>query len=118
MIGYRFLPLAEEEMTEASLFYETARTGFGDIFLDDVQRALDAIRERPEIGANIAYGFRRVLLRRFTIQRHLLDRSRRSRGGGCGPSETTPQLLDQAHMTANSSWERTVIHRGRTVLRR
>ena len=65
MIGYRFLPLAEEEMTEASLFYETARSGFGDIFLDDVQRALDTVRERPEIGANIAYGFRRVLLQRF-----------------------------------------------------
>ena len=57
MIGYRFLPRAEEEMTEASLFYETARSGFGDIFLDDVQRALDTVRERPEIGANIAYGF-------------------------------------------------------------
>ena len=52
-------------MTEAALFYETARTGFGDIFLDDVQRAIDSIRQRPEIGANIGYGFRRVLAQRF-----------------------------------------------------
>ena len=52
-------------MTEAALFYETARTGFGDIFLDDIQRAIDSIRERPEIGANIAYGFRRILVQRF-----------------------------------------------------
>ena len=52
-------------MTEAALFYETARSGFGDIFLDDVQRAIDTIRDRPEIGANIAYGFRRVLVQRF-----------------------------------------------------
>ena len=52
-------------MTEAALFYETARSGFGDIFLDDVQRAIDLIRERPEIGASIAYGFRRALMQRF-----------------------------------------------------
>jgi plasmid stabilization system protein ParE len=65
VIGYRLLPPAEEEMTEAALFYETVRSGFGDIFLDDIQRAIEAIRERPEIGANIAYGFRRVLVHRF-----------------------------------------------------
>lgn len=52
-------------MTEAALFYETARIGFGDIFLDDMQRAINSIRQRPEIGANIAYGFRRVLVQRF-----------------------------------------------------
>ena len=52
-------------MTEAARFYESARSGFGDIFLDDIQRAIDAIRERPEIGANIAYGFRRALAHRF-----------------------------------------------------
>ena len=52
-------------MTEAALFYETARTGLGDVFLDDIQRAIDTIRERPEIGENIAYGFRRVLVHRF-----------------------------------------------------
>lgn len=65
MIGYRLLPPAEEEMTEAALYYEAARSGFGDIFLDDIQHAIDAIRERPEIGAMVAYGFRRVLVRRF-----------------------------------------------------
>jgi hypothetical protein len=65
VIGYRLLPQAEEEMTEAALFYESARLGFGGIFLDDVQRAIDSIRERPEVGATIVYGFRRVLLQRF-----------------------------------------------------
>jgi plasmid stabilization system protein ParE len=65
VIGYRLLPPAEEEMTEAALFYETTRSGFGDLFLDDAQRAIDRVRERPEIGANIAYGFRRVLVHRF-----------------------------------------------------
>jgi plasmid stabilization system protein ParE len=65
VIGYRLLPPAEEEMTEAALYYEAARSGFGDIFLDDIQHAIDAIRERPEIGATVAYGCRRVLVRRF-----------------------------------------------------
>jgi hypothetical protein len=32
MIGYRFLDPAEEEMTEASLFYQSASTGLGDDF--------------------------------------------------------------------------------------
>ena len=65
MIAYRLLPPAEEEMTEAALFYEQARAGFGDIFLDDMQHAIDAVRERPEIGAAVAHGFRRILVRRF-----------------------------------------------------
>ena len=51
MIGYRLLPPAEEEMTEAALFYDQARTGFGDIFIDDIQHAIDTVRERPRSGA-------------------------------------------------------------------
>jgi plasmid stabilization system protein ParE len=65
VIGYRLLPPAEEEMTEAALFYEQARPGFGDIFFDDVQHAIDTVRERPMIGEEIGYGFRRTLARRF-----------------------------------------------------
>jgi hypothetical protein len=33
VIGYRLVPPAEEEMTEAALFYEAARTGLGDYSL-------------------------------------------------------------------------------------
>ena len=65
MIGYRLLPPAEEEMTEAALFYEQARPGFGDLFIDDIQPAIDTVRERPMLGEEIAYGFRRTLARRF-----------------------------------------------------
>ena len=50
MIGYRFLQPAEEEMTEASLFYEAASTGLGNSFLDDVQRVVDRLREHPYLG--------------------------------------------------------------------
>lgn len=42
MIPYRLLPPAEEEMTEAALFYERAAAGLGDDFLDDVQFAVDS----------------------------------------------------------------------------
>ena len=64
MIAYRFLPPAEEEMTEAALFYEPARPGLGALCIDDVQRALDIVRERPYLGVAVAQGFRRALLRR------------------------------------------------------
>ena len=52
-------------MTEAALFYEHARPGFGAIFLDDIQYAIDAVREQPRLGEEIAYGFRQALARRF-----------------------------------------------------
>jgi hypothetical protein len=58
VIGYWLLPPAEEEMTEAALFYETAKTGLGDLFLDDIQRAIDTVRERPHLGVAVSYAWR------------------------------------------------------------
>lgn len=52
-------------MTEAALFYEQARPGFGDVFIDDIQHAIDTVRERPLLGEEIGCGFRRTLARRF-----------------------------------------------------
>ena len=52
-------------MTEAALFYETANAGLGDDFLDDIQHAINTIQKRPELGAKVAHGFRRMLVRRF-----------------------------------------------------
>jgi len=43
MIGYRFLLPAEEEMTEASIFYEAATSGLGAGFLDEVQRLVNIL---------------------------------------------------------------------------
>ena len=65
MIGYRFLPPAEEEMTEAALFYEAESSGLGVEFLDDVQRVVDALRQYPESGQSVGRGLRRALLQRF-----------------------------------------------------
>lgn len=50
MIGYRFLPPAEEEMTEASAFYQVASAGLGADFLNDVQRVVDTLRSHPALG--------------------------------------------------------------------
>jgi hypothetical protein len=36
MIDYRFLAPAEDEMTEAALFYDAASHGLGSDFLDDI----------------------------------------------------------------------------------
>jgi plasmid stabilization system protein ParE len=65
MIGYRFLLPAEEEMTEASVFYEAATSGLGADFLDDVHRIVGMLREHPELGRSIDQGFRQALLHRF-----------------------------------------------------
>lgn len=52
-------------MFEAAFFYETANVGLGDDFLDDVENAINSIRQWPEVGTEIADGFRRTLVRRF-----------------------------------------------------
>lgn len=65
MIGYRFLLPAEEEMTEASVFYEAATSGLGAGFLDEVQRVINILREHPELGQPVGRGLRRALLHRF-----------------------------------------------------
>lgn len=65
MIGYRFLPPAEEEMTEASGFYQLASAGLGADFLNDVQNVVDTLRVHAAIGTPVGHGLRRALLHRF-----------------------------------------------------
>jgi len=65
MIGYRFLLPAEEEMTDASVFYEAATSGLGAGFLDEIQRVVNILRDHPELGQPVGRGLRRALLHRF-----------------------------------------------------
>ena len=65
MTRYRYLPAAREDLNEAAAFYEASVPGLGDAFLDDVERAIESIRESPRIGAPIGRAFRRAILRRF-----------------------------------------------------
>jgi hypothetical protein len=50
MIGYSFLSLAEEEMSEAAVFYDAAFVGLRTDFLDDLQQTIRTMRAHPEIG--------------------------------------------------------------------
>ena len=65
MIGYRFLSPADEEMTEASVFYEAATFGLGADFLAEIQQVINALREHPQLGQSIGTGLRRAVLHRF-----------------------------------------------------
>ena len=65
MTSYRYLPAAREDLNKAAAFYEASVPGLGDAFLDDVERAIEEIRENPRIGASIGLAFRRAILRRF-----------------------------------------------------
>jgi plasmid stabilization system protein ParE len=65
VIPYRYLPSAREELNEAAAFYEARVPGLGEVFLDDVDRAIETIRERPRIGAPAGRRFRKILLHRF-----------------------------------------------------
>jgi len=62
---YRYLPGAREDLNKAAAFYDASVPGLGGAFLDDVERAIDDIRENPRIGAPIGRAFRRAILRRF-----------------------------------------------------
>ena len=54
MIAHRFLPLAREELNEAASFYEERVPGLGAMFLDDVERAIEAVR----VPYSIVYALR------------------------------------------------------------
>ena len=78
MISYRFLLPAEEEMTEAAVFYEAASPDLGADFLDDAHRGIDVVRAHPAIGQEVGRGLRRLLLHRFPF-------SYLCRGSECHP---------------------------------
>ena len=65
MIGYRFLAPADQEMTEAAVFYEIESPGLGVDFLNDLQLAVDTLRAHPSLGAPVGRRLRRGLLHRF-----------------------------------------------------
>jgi plasmid stabilization system protein ParE len=74
VISHRYLPLAREDVNEAAAFYEASVPGLGDAFLDDVERAIQAVLESPRIGAPVGRKFRKTLLRRFPFSIVYADR--------------------------------------------
>ena len=52
-------------MTETAIFYEGQAHELGAEFLDDVQRAIDRLRDNPKLGQIVVDELRRSLLSRF-----------------------------------------------------
>jgi toxin ParE1/3/4 len=61
----RFTPLADDDVAETYAWYESARSGLGEDFLRDLQRALDFIVAYPDGCPVVHQGLRRGLLGRF-----------------------------------------------------
>lgn len=60
-----FRPAAEKELREAHAWYEERHPGLGAAFLDEVDQAVDRVRESPELYAEIHGRIRRALILRF-----------------------------------------------------
>jgi len=61
----RYHPEAETELKETALYLDNASTGLGDLFLNDVQDALDLIVFSPSISPVIQKNIRQNVLRKF-----------------------------------------------------
>ena len=60
-----FQELAELELIEAVNYYNSQRPGLGSTFLDEVERAINQVRENPEAAPLVNQLVRRKLVRRF-----------------------------------------------------
>ena len=60
-----FHGMAEEELYEAARYYESQVEGLGNAFLNEVEYAVNQIREHPEAAPLIYKVVRRKLVRRF-----------------------------------------------------
>ncbi len=58
-------PEAEQDLAEASEWYEERRSGLGHEFLDSVALALRSLAHTPELRPFYFRSFRRVLIARF-----------------------------------------------------
>jgi toxin ParE1/3/4 len=61
----RFHTEAETEMNEAADYLNRESTGLGEVFLDDIQHAIDLLLLHPEIAPIVKGHIRCKMLRRF-----------------------------------------------------
>ena len=81
-----------------------AAAGLGDDFLDDVQVAIDLVRDHPELGVKCRpMGSDACPTAAFSVQHHLCGRRVTDHSGCCSPSTTSSRILEKPHMTANCS---------------
>lgn len=58
-------PEAEQDIEDAAIWYESQSQGLGHAFLDEVERSLQAISERPMRYPTLHRDTRRALMHRF-----------------------------------------------------
>lgn len=73
-----FAPETEQDLDEAYAWYEERRVGLGEEFISCVDACIQAIARMPQIHARVHREYRRMLVRRFSLRRHL--RTSRERG--------------------------------------
>ncbi len=56
---------AEAEVNEAADFYDLADPGLGNVYLDDVQRAIKDISQYPEMAPIVGGSLRKKSLQKF-----------------------------------------------------
>jgi plasmid stabilization system protein ParE len=56
---------AEAELNEAADFYDLEHPGLGNLFLDDVERAIEAILQHPKAAPLVRGGVRKKPLVKF-----------------------------------------------------
>lgn len=70
-------PRAEEDIRKAQLWYEQRQPGLGDIFVNEVGRAIKTLEADADRFSIYYRGFRRILLPRFPYKLfYLLDGKR------------------------------------------
>jgi toxin ParE1/3/4 len=57
--------LAERELNDAALYYESESAGLGVRFLDEIEQYIGAIIKNPEAGKKVRGQVRRRILRKF-----------------------------------------------------
>lgn len=65
MKNITFLPLAEQEMNEAAIFYEAHSRRLGRTFLSAIKKETDDITHKPKAYPVQRNGIRRKLVSRF-----------------------------------------------------
>lgn len=65
IVEVRLRPEAEADVADAALWYEARQPGLGHRFLDEIEGALSAVSETPEMFPVVHRNTRRAWMRRF-----------------------------------------------------
>ena len=62
---FHFHSEARKEFFEAADYYEEQVVGLGDVFIDEIEKVLEVIKQQPTSGTKITKTERRFLVSRF-----------------------------------------------------